>query len=150
MESSISSLFPKFIALIEKDRGTVQRPVKEAALVAFEKRWDVILPADMREFYARMNGTGNETVTDFLYRIWPLEEVRPISNMEPALSSADAALDYPAHYLCFSDYLIDSEVYAIHVANSTRVITVCSGHRQVATSFTDFIDRLVTNFELLF
>ena len=152
METSLSTLIPKFIALIEQDRGTIQPPVAEVELATYELRWNVTLPADMREFYATMNGTGDATdsVTDYLFRIWPLEEVRPIPNMEPPLSPTYATIEDAAHYLCFSDYLLNSDVYAIHAADSTRVITVYSGHRQVARNFTDFIDRLVTNFELLF
>jgi hypothetical protein len=151
MMRTISSLLPKFIALIEEARGTIQTPVAEANLIAFEQRWNIVLPADMREFYATMNGTGDdgETVTDYLFRIWPLDEVRPISKMEPELSPADAAIEDAARYLCFSDYLLNSDVYAIHAADSSRVISVCAGHRQVATSFTDFVKRLVTDFATL-
>ncbi len=145
MAQPVSELVPQIVAIMQSEGVPVRDPATEDALGDFERRWGVSLPQDMREFYATIDGTGKDsTLTDDLFCIWPLSMIMPIPDLLPESHYKDYRnIADGLRFLCFSDYMIDSDVFAIHAVENGGVIAVCSGHRQVADNFTDFIARFL-------
>ena len=130
---------------MEAENVPVRGPASDEHLTEFERRWNVELPADMRSFYQTMDGTSKDSaITDELFCIWPLSEVMPIPDLLPEPHYADYRnIAGASQILCFSDYMIDSDVFAIRTFDDNAVISVCTGHRTVASSFTNFISRFL-------
>lgn len=130
---------------METENVPVRTPVSADTLAAFERHWNVELPPDMREFYAILDGTSKDhSITDEMFCIWPLSELMPIPDLLPEPHYADYRnVDGASQTICFSDYMIDSDVFAIRGFAPHNIITVCSGHRPVASSFTEFLSKML-------
>ena len=153
---SVSDLIPKVVAIMRSEDVPVREGVPGRNLDAFEERWRVGIPSDMRNFYTVLDGTGKDVqLTDELFCIWPLANVMPIPVLLPEPHyEAYRDIEDADRYLCFADYMIDSDVYAIYVGSTgcvdSPVIGVCSGHRRVADNFTDFLFRFLNDRHSLF
>jgi len=145
MNQTISEFLPQVIAIMQSEGVPLRDPASAEEISLFECRWNVSLPDDIRQFYAAMDGTGKDAqLTDDLFRIWPLSAVMPIPDLFPGPNHNDYRdITDASRFLCFADYMIDSDVFALHADESGTVITVCSGHRPVAASFTDFIAKFL-------
>ena len=142
---TVSELVPQIVALMEAENVPVRAPVSADSVTEFEKRWNVELPPDMREFYRLVDGTSKDhSITDDMFCIWPLSERMPIPDLLPEPHYADYRnVDGASQTICFSDYMIDSDVFAIRTLAPHGIITVCSGHRPVASSFTEFLSKML-------
>lgn len=147
---NVSELVSHVVAMMRSENMPVCDGVTVQDLDTFDNHWHVAIPRDMREFYSALDGTGEfEALTDNLICIWPLANIKPI----PALLTEPHYAEYrdiedADRYLCFADYLLNADVYAIHASADSvgsPVITVCSGHRRVADSFADFVFRLIND-----
>lgn len=133
--------------------------VSDHSLEAFERRYDVALPCDMREYFSVVNGTGHvrdepvETGTEQLYdeeffSFWPLELVRPLKQDSPEVDVeqfeslflfADHSIWCPAFAIALSkDRTVTNRVINVYV--SPGVVTV---GRQVSNSFTEFVEAYI-------
>jgi hypothetical protein len=95
--------------------------VDRNAIAGFEARCGVRLPADMREYFATVNGMGNRAeMDDDMYGFWRLEEVQPVASYCP-----NVAERFPgaAEYYLFCDYSIDLFMYAIRLNRDEKVAT---------------------------
>ena len=80
------------------------------ALAEFEARYGVALPPAVRDYLARLDGTGDEMVGKWCFRFWPLAEVRPEGEgFAPEPGRADLGL------FLFADHLIESFHLAVRL-----------------------------------
>jgi cell wall assembly regulator SMI1 len=120
-------------------------------LTAFEGRYNVRLPEDLRAYFAAVNGfddsehwmTDDEVIT-FL----GLDEMKPLSEYwSPIVADSDC-------YFVFADYSLSAHVYAIRLDASGRqneVVVVYDRLIKVAGSFSEFITSyLEKNYTVLF
>ena len=119
----------------------------EDGLAAFEAKYHVRLPSDLRDYFAAVNGfngsetwmTDNEVIT-FL----GLDEVKPLSEYwSPDVADADS-------YFVFADYSLSAHVYAIRLLNDSGhgnpVVVVYDGKPvEVAGSFSEFVGGYLEN-----
>jgi hypothetical protein len=99
-------------------------------LRALEQKHGVRLPADMRAFYAFMNGAGPDG--EYVFTFWPLEEIR-----------LTTVIGQP-NWFVFADHSVSVCEYAIKLAvdgfGSSNVYCP-EVRRTVAASFSDFLRR---------
>ena len=119
------------------------------AIASFERKYGVVLPADVREYFATVDGMNDNNIDDKTYRFWRLEEVKPV---EDELSDADGIVcsdrfAYPACFV-FADYCFHCWDYAVKLtddpAQSAPVYRVTFGEvpgEQMAASFREFMER---------
>lgn len=125
----------------------------EDALAAFEAKYNVHLPSDLRDYFAAVNGfDGSEGwVTDSeLITFLGLDEVKSVSEYwSPEVADADS-------YFVFADYSLAAFVYAIRLVNdsgdgSSVVVIYDCEPLKVASSFSEFAkDYLENNQAVLF
>jgi SMI1 / KNR4 family (SUKH-1) len=110
--------------------NTVPRGATEKQLEAFEQKYDVGLPADMRAFYSFMNGGGPNHETVFYF--WPLDEIRR------------TAVDNKPDWFIFADHSVSVFEYALQLTvdgTGPNEVYCPELERLVAVSFTDFLAR---------
>ena len=95
----------------------------------------MVLPADLREYFLRLNGIEEDPQ---LFRFWPLRELRPVDLKSFAVPDRE-------RYFFFADYLIESFYYAIYLGDRPELQNWCvipCMPRQpfVATNFTEFLE----------
>jgi hypothetical protein len=123
----------------------LRRGATELEFAAFEARYNVRLPEDVREYFASVNGfdgsehwmTDKEVIT-FL----ALDEMKPLSEYwSPAVADSDS-------YFVFADYSLAAHVYAIRLDSSRHrndVAVVYDRTVEVASSFSEFIQGYLEN-----
>ncbi len=147
MIPTVNELVLQIVARMNAENVQRREPVSPETIAQFERQWNLELPPDMREFYRLMDGTSkDQAITDFLFCIWPLSEVKPIptSLPEPVYSEFSNVTD-AGRILCFSDCMIESDVFAIRAFGPHEVMSVYSGRNVVASSFTDFLSRMLAD-----
>jgi len=127
-------------------RGLTIRPgSSEEQLLAFESRYGVRLPPDMRDYFAVVDGLDEGQYDDDFFSFWPLGIVERATTRY-----LDCFLEDQASYFIFADHSIALPDYAILLTPDgkldTSVLAVCSDLRQyntspVADSFTEFVER---------
>ena len=125
----------------------------EAELRAFEDKYGVVLPEDLREYLSCVNGMAHDVVDDGLIRFWTLEEVIPVSEGAPQYSDRDYVQD-PETLFLFADYSIWAHAYAIRlgkaVLNSNEVVVIgYQSPKLIAESFSGFVEIYLTAKDLL-
>ncbi len=138
--------------LVELWRGaglTIRPPTGREAIQAFESKYNVVLPTDMREYYLTVDGMEDE-LDPGMNRFWPLEMVKPV---EEELSERHKdRLAYPGCFL-FVDHCIWSWRGPSDWARSRQrgrgrcsksPPATCPG-RQIASSFTAFVEIYLAN-----
>jgi hypothetical protein len=110
-------------------------PATGEEIVAFEQRNAVNLPADLREYFERLNGVNMD---GRLFRFWPLSKLIP-------LKSSSSILIETNRYFLFADYMVGTWYYAIYLGDDpflqNRVILHDFPTRPViAQSFSAFVD----------
>ncbi len=127
-----------------------------AQIKSFEARYQVVLPPDLYEYFAAVDGMdeGDADVFSFL----PLHAVKSIPEEIGQASGGEEimqALPDPERWFVVVDYLIWSAVYAIRlsgVVEDSPVLRLDGGteHKVVAPSFSSFLEAYITNpFDLL-
>lgn len=134
-------------------RGVGYNPrVSEESLCEFEARHGVRLPADLRGYFAVVDGMNAWTDQNLfgwdedLFRFWPLSEVTRVSDQY----HPDRVLEDQDSYLLFADHSIRLPSYAIRLASDgdpghSIVAITCHGGKYesivVAGSFGSFAER---------
>lgn len=116
-------------------------------IAAFEAKYGVVLPPDVREYFIAANGTGND-MDEGLYRFWPLAEVQPVHDIlvSPRFIYPDR-FAYP-NCFAFADHSINCCDYALRLTDDPtqpapvfRVTGSDPLGEQMASSFREFMGR---------
>ena len=123
-------------------------------LEAFEDRFRVVLPADMRDFYLTMNGVPADTTDEELIRFWTLEEVKPISSEAPAFATPDYINNAESLFV-FADYSLWAHAYAIRLDSyqlDRNEIFIIGGDYPLLLfrSFSELVDSYLTDKSTMF
>lgn len=132
----------------------VEDGVSESELTAFENKYKVYLPKDLREYFTHVNGFNAGHMDDAMIRFCTLNELEPVSRSGFGATGPDyvEAADF---VFLFADYLISSQAFGIRLSpekdnqpNTVYLIGV-RPVRPVARSFSDFVDIYLTDKERL-
>lgn len=125
-------------------------PVFMDDIEAFERKYSVLLPEDVREYLLKINGMNCNCCDENLIRFWSLSEVTPLSELG----------DYRRHpespyYFVFADWSLSAREYAIRLSSDpsakNTVVVTDSPAVEVAKSFQEFIQHyLAGNAAVLF
>lgn len=121
----------------------------EEALTEFESKNSVLLPSDMRHYFAAANGMPNNSGSDVDsngFRFWALDQIRPLPSAGAEAGVPIPAVEDPSRYFVFADYFDWSWAYAIDLGGGhvQRVIHVGTVEPKiVAQSFAEFVDLYV-------
>ncbi|MDB4908080.1 MAG: Cell wall assembly/cell proliferation coordinating protein [Gemmatimonadetes bacterium] len=113
-----------------------------AEIAAFERDRGVRLPADVRDYFATLNGIQDASWDDEFIAFWPLHRVRSVA---AELGHQEAVPARAAEFFCFADYSIWCNAYAVRLSTDgaapTEVVAVYSGHDLVpaASSLSAFL-----------
>ena len=138
-----------WIRLIERWRSLgvpIRAGASSSAIVAFEQRYHVLLPDDVGDYFLTADGT-DEMDDDFLFRFWPLAEVKPVRDTWVGTRPNQ----YPDRFLypdcfVFADHCISCWDYAVKLtiepkqpAPVFRVTGNETPGEQMADSFREFM-----------
>ena len=114
---------------------------------AFEQRYNVQLPEEVRAYFAHLNGMPERGCDSEFVQFWPLERVRSVADelrhQEPVPPSAE-------QYFCFADYSVWCNAYAVRLsadgAGPADVVAVYSGTDLIpaASSFSEFLRQYIS------
>jgi len=112
----------------------------EGDVQAFEESHSVRFPADLREYFRRLNGIDMDPG---LFRFWPLSRLTPVK------SSPAVALETD-RYFVFADYMVGTWYYAIYLGEDpflqNRVILPDFPSQPViARSFSEFVELYLSD-----
>lgn len=121
------------------DQFPAKRPTKDD-LQAFEEQNSLRLPADLREYFQRLNGIDMDPG---LFRFWPLSRLIPVKSSSAVALEAD-------RYFVFADYMVGTWYYAIYLGEDpflqNRVILPDFPSQPViARSFSEFVELYLTD-----
>ncbi|MFO0808902.1 MAG: SMI1/KNR4 family protein [Gemmataceae bacterium] len=134
--------------------GIAPRPGAAAADIdAFERRHGVRLPAEVREFYAHVDGMPPGAWDEDLLSFWPLAEVGPVPALLsgcrgiPDYGGIERSLPDAGSYFVFADHSIWVHVYAVRLSADPSapcpVVWIAGGSTwaEMAMSFGEFLRR---------
>jgi hypothetical protein len=119
------------------------------AIAAFERKYHVVLPADVREYFMTIDGMGENDMDKAMNRFWPLGEVKPV---EEELSDSRGVV-YPDRFaypdcFVFADHCMNCWDYAVKLTTDPtqqapvyRVTASDEPGEQMAASFREFMVR---------
>jgi hypothetical protein len=124
-------------------------------LSRFESRYQVSLPADLRDYFLTVNGMAEGITDDALISFWSLSEVKPIPEEAPEFARGSYVEEAESLFL-FADFSIWAHGYAIRLSSSREPnpVIVIGGEKPVRVfdSFSDLVsnylidpDRLLTD-----
>ncbi len=127
--------------------------VSEAELKAFEEKYGVVLPDDLRDYFRCVNGMPPDVVDDGMMRFWMLEEIGPLTQGAPQYSDG-TYVQNPETLFLFADYSLWAHAYAIRLGKgaleSNEVIIIgYESPKSISDSFTRFVDTYLTSKDLL-
>ena len=122
----------------------------DADIAAFESRYGVVLPTDLRAYFATVNGTavGAYGMQDeHLLGFWQLNEVRSFAEI---LSGARATAPDAGRTFAIADHSIWVYGFGVQLSDNPDaatpiVVDIGSPFHRVASSFTDFIAAYLRN-----
>lgn len=121
-------------------------------LTAFESRYKVSLPADLREYFLTVNGMAEGVTDDALIRFWSLNEVKPIPEEAPAFSASSYIEDAESLFV-FADFCIWSHAYAIRLspteASNPIIVIGAETPTRMFDSFSELVSNYLTDADLL-
>jgi SMI1 / KNR4 family (SUKH-1) len=121
----------------------------DAELRDFERKYNVYLPTDLKDYFSQVNGFDKYDVDDDMLSFLPLDEIEPVSK---DWSSKPEAISY----FIFVDYSISAHVYAIRLTddpslNNPVFIVYDENPIQIANSFSEFAEAYLNNdYRILF
>jgi hypothetical protein len=143
------ALWTRVVNRWRAEKLTVRPGADAEAIASFERKYQVALPQDLRDYFTTVDGMdGNET-DDKVYRFWQLGEVKPV---EEELSDARGVV-YPDRFaypgcFVFADYCMNCWDYAVKLTDdpgqSAPVYRVTASDvpgEQMAPSFREFMER---------
>lgn len=123
----------------------------EIELSAFENKYNVRLPKDLKDYFSTVNGFDDSDVDGEFITFLPLDEVEPLSinwSQSPEAKS----------YFIFADYCISCHVYAIKLTKDTEFDNPIfidfndnKNPTKIADSFSEFAQSYLKNdYKVLF
>ncbi len=134
-----------------RSKIVIPRGVSTKEITAFEAKYGVLLPSDVREYFIMANGTGNDMDEGF-YRFWPLAEVQPVHDLlvSERFTYPDR-FSYPDCFV-FADHCVGCWSYGVRLTKdptqSAAVFRVTGSDppgEQLASSFREFMGRYAEN-----
>lgn len=131
----------------------VRAGVSEHEISTFERKYGVVLPPTVRQYFETVDGTGDDMEGDFCYTFWPLSEVKPV---DEELSDAKGVVysdrfSYPQCFV-FADHLLNSWDYAVKLTSDPnqpapvfRVTASDSPGEKMASSFSEFMEQYLAD-----
>ena len=151
MTLMIDSLWLRVHGVWRRSEIAIRPGVSSIDVTAFETRYGVVLPTDVRDYFRAADGTGDH-MDDGLYRFWPLAEVQPVHDVlvSDRFEYSDR-YSYPDCFV-FGDHCINCWDYAVRLTNDPMqpapVFRVTGGEppgEQMAASFREFMSRYAQN-----
>ncbi len=135
MNEDLSKLFVALRAHWAANEVEAASPATPSNVAAFEQRYNVRLPSDLRQYFLTLNGgiLGHEGSADNeLISFWRLDQVEPLARVSER------------ELFAFSDWSIDAHVYAIQLsADATAPTPIyidgCGQLIPVASTFAEFV-----------
>jgi hypothetical protein len=148
---SITSLWNRVHDVWRRSNIVIRPGVSQSDIAAFEAKYGIALPPDVREYFSVADGTGDD-MDEGLYRFWPLAEVQPVHDVlvSERFTYSDR-YSYPDCF-AFADHCIDCWEYAVRLTKDSSqpapVFRVTGGDppgEQMATSFREFMELYADN-----
>ena len=121
-------------------------------LSAFESKYQVSLPADLRDYFLTVDGMAQGVTDNALIRFWSLSEVQPIPEEAPAYSEPSYVEEAESLFL-FADYCIWSHAYAIRLSSTQTsnpiIIIGDETPTRMFGSFSELVSNYLTDADLL-
>lgn len=126
----------------------------EASLLAFENKFGVSLPSDLRDYFLTTNGMPQEITDNEMIRFWMLEEVTDLPTGAPGYACADC-INNPESLFLFADYSLWAHAYAIRLSASPlkrNDIFIIGGDYPILLfrSFGELIESYLAGKQLMF
>jgi hypothetical protein len=122
----------------------IRSGVSNDEIAAFESKYGVVMPNEVREYFMTADGTGDD-MDEGMYRFWPLAEVKPVH--EELRDENPDRWAYP-DCVVFADHCISCWDYAIRLTSQPdqsapvfRVTGSDPAGEQMAASFREFMKR---------
>ena len=127
--------------------------ISEAKVKAFEEKYGVILPDDVRDYFRCVNGMAPDEVDDDMMRFWMLEEIEPLPQGAPEYSDG-TYVQSPETLFLFADYSLWAHAYAIRLGNTVleaNEVIIIGGKspKLISASFSKFVGTYLTSKDLL-
>ena len=117
----------------------------EIELFAFENKYNVLLPQDLRDYFSTMNGFNDSDADGEYITFLPLDEIEPLSINWSQAPEAKS-------YFIIADFCLSSHVYAIKLTKNTKydnpVFIDFNDNKsptQIADSFSEFAQSYLRN-----
>jgi hypothetical protein len=146
---NVSNIWQRLVELWRGAGLTIRPPAQQEAIRAFEAKYNVVLPADMREYFLTVDGMEDE-LDPGMNRFWPLQMVKAVEDELSEIHGDRWA--YPGCFV-FVDHCIWCFAWAIRLGRepsvaSGPVFQVTANEvpgRQIAPSFTAFVEMYLKN-----
>jgi len=147
-QKTIAAPWDRIIEYWRRSNLAIRSGVSVDAITAFQTKYRIVLPVDVREYFLATDGTG-EDMDSCLYRFWPLGEMKPVHDELTDLEhfTYPDRFAYPDCFV-FADYSICCWLYAVKLnvdptqsAPVFRVTGNDSPGEQMASSFREFMER---------
>ena len=153
MSDTRSPILDELRKFLVAQRLTPGNGAPEAEIAAFEQRYGVRLPADLRAYFAHANGVvgGRDGAwDDELIGLWQLADVRPLSE-----EIEDCQTPGADQYFVFADWSIWAHGYVVHLSRAGTEAPVFIAFNpqleRIAESFDEFLRGYVRrDYRLLF
>jgi hypothetical protein len=123
----------------------LRQPASPEEIRAFETRYGVHVPRDLRDYFLIVNGLEEGEWDGEMIEWYPLQKWRNLIESGWALEG----LPNPESYFLFADYCLDAFGYAIRLYSSTTdrnpVICVDAHEPPLAQSFSELIEAYLAN-----
>lgn len=133
---------------------SIEHGVSESELCAFERRYNVCLPEDLRDYFISVNGMSPGVSDDSLIRFWMLNEIKPVSEGAPEYAGQNY-VEAPDSVFLFADYCIWSHAFGIRLSSrekeqsNTIFVIGYEPAVPIADSFSEFVDIYLSDKERL-
>lgn len=144
----MSRIGEELIAYWRSQNMALQSGASEDQIEAFELRYQVRLPFDLRDYYLQINGMDihwPHAQDRNGFSFWPLEKVKTVPEEARSHTNGWSHFLGAEHHFIFADYLDWSWAYAIHLSpevshdNPVSLIGKPEAPIKIANSFSDFI-----------
>ena len=131
----------------------LRRGAPEVELREFEAKYNVVLPDDLKDYFATVDGFDDSDSDENLFTFLPLAEVTLLDE-----SWSSGTFDAKSYFV-FIDYCISAHLYAIRLTNDlslgnpvvTTYVKPGENPIQIAGSFSEFVQGyLADDYSVLF
>jgi hypothetical protein len=145
------SLWNRVHDVWRRSKIVIRRGASQDDIAAFEAKYGVVLPPDVRAYFIAADGTGDD-MDEGLYRFWPLAEVQPVHDV--LVSERFTYSDRFSYSDCFAfaDHCINCWEYAVRLTKDAKqpapVFRVTGGDppgEQMTASFREFMEQYADN-----